>query len=568
MYRAALALLVLPISLLPSAAQPPVRQPVAARNGMVVCVSPPAAEVGAAILRKGGNAVDAAVAVAFAQAVTWPAAGNIGGGGFMMIGRPGHEPICIEYRETAPAAAKSDLFADGTVSPFDHRASGVPGTVRGLALAHQRFGKLTWKDVVMPAVKLAEKGFTINAVLADGLNRILASANTTNAEFKNVFGKPGGEEWKAGDTLAQKDLGRSLQLIAEKGPDVFYTGAIADLILAEMKRGGGLITRDDLAAYQANERKPVHTTYRGYDVYAPPPPSSGGIGLAEMLNIIEQFPPTADRKEASFKQWGRWSPEVSHVMIESMKRAYCDRARYLGDPAFTRIPARLATKEYARELAAGIDLNKATPSEKLAPELTIDPEGDSTTHFSIIDRDGLAVSNTYTLENSYGSRVVVRGAGFILNNEMTDFNSKPGVTTRGGLIGTKPNLVEPGKRMLSSQTPTLVYKNGKPFLVTGSPGGRTIINTVLCVVVNVIDFDMPVQKAVDAPRLHHQWFPDAVQFEGVKQHPRLVASLKAMGHTVGGQRQGDAHTIWIDPKSGLFTGAADRRIDGKAIGIP
>ncbi len=537
----------------------PTKKPTVGKNGMVVCVSPLAADVGVEILKQEGNAVDAAVAVAFAMAVTWPEAGNIGGGGFMMIGPPGQEPTCIEYRETAPASATATLFADGKVNGFDHKASGVPGTVRGLALAHKRFGKLPWKLVVMPAVKLAEEGFAINAVLAGGLNRILADAKTTNAEFKRVYGKPGGERWKPGDKLVLADLGRTLRAIAEKGPEAFYLGESAGLLVAEMKRGGGLITADDLASYAARERKPIHTTYRGFDIYGAPPPSSGGIGLAEMLNILENF---------ELRKHDRWSPEVSHLLIESMKRAYCDRARHLGDSEFTTIPETLTSKDYAKKLAAGIDLNRATPSEKLAPDIALAAEGDSTTHFSIIDRNGLAVSNTYTLESSYGSRVVVRGAGYILNNEMTDFNPKPGITTRGGTIGTKPNLIAPGKRMLSCQSPTLVYKDGKPLLITGSPGGRTIINTVLCVVVNVVDFDMPVQEAVDAPRLHHQWFPDSVKFEGVKERADLVEKLRSKGHAISGQRQGDAHTIWIDPKTGLYHGAADRRIDGKAAGVP
>jgi gamma-glutamyltranspeptidase/glutathione hydrolase len=553
MYRAVI-LFALPLTLL---AQPPMK-PVESTGGVVVCVSPPAAEVGADILKQGGNAVDAAVAVAFAQAATWPEAGNIGGGGFMMIGPPGQPPTCIEYRETAPAAAKEDLIADGKVTAFDHKASGVPGTVRGLALAHSRFGKLPWKTVVLPAVKLAEGGFTVNEVLAKGLNAILTSRVTTNEEFKRVYGKA--EPWKAGEVLKLPDLGRTLRAIAEKGPDAFYTGEAADQLVAEMKRGGGLITKDDLAGYKAVERKPIHTTYRGYDVYGPPPPSSGGIVLAEMLNILEQF---------DLKKHDRWSPEVSHLMIESMKRAYCDRARYLGDPDFTSIPGNLFTKDYAKKLAAGIDLNKATPSASLAPEIELTGGGNSTTHFSVIDKDGLAVSNTYTLENSYGSRIVVRGAGYLLNNEMTDFNPKPGVTTTSGRIGTKPNLVAPGKRMLSSQTPTLIYKDGKPLLITGSPGDRTIINTVLCVSVNVIDFGMPIAEAVAAPRLHHQWFPDAVRLEDAKEHPQLVEKLKAMGHTITPvARQGDAHSIWIDPKSGTRLGAADRRIDGKAIAVP
>ena len=544
--------------LLPSSAQPPAApKPTEAKSGMVVCVSPPAADVGVEILKKGGNAVDAAVAVAFALAVTWPEAGNIGGGGFMMVGPPGQEPTCFEYRETAPAAAKVDLFADGSVTWLDHKAAGVPGTVRGLALAHQKFGKLPWKDVVMPAVKLAEEGFAVNAVLARGLNRVLGEAKTSNAEFKRVYGKPGGGTWQAGDTLVLKDLGRTLRLIAENGADAFYTGELAELLAKEMTAGGGLITKDDLAKYTANQRKPIHTTYRGFDVYGPPPPSAGGTSLAQMLNVLENF---------DLKKQGRFSPETLHLMIEAMKRAYCDRARYLGDPAFTEIPTHLVMKEYAKKLAAGIDPAKATPSESLAPEIKLDGEGNDTTHFSIIDKDGMAVSNTYTLENSYGNRVVVRGAGYLLNNEMTDFNTKPGITNRKGDVGTKPNLIAPGKRMLSSQTPTLVFKDGKPLLVTGSPGGRTIPNTVLCVVVNVIDFDLPVQEAVAAPRLHHQWFPDAAKFEGVKQFPDAMAKLKAMGHTVTEQRQGDAHTIWIDPKTGLYHGAADNRIEGKAAG--
>lgn len=557
MYRLLLPLFTLSVVLLPLEAQPEGRKPVEAKGGMVVCVSPSAAEVGAAILKDGGNAVDAAVAVAFAEAVTWPEAGNIGGGGFMMIGAPGKEPTCIDYREMAPGAATEDMFAKGDVSPYSHKVSGVPGTVRGLEKAHKKFGKLPWKQVVMPAVKLAEDGFTVNEALARGLNNILASKSTTNAEFRRVYGKD--EKWKAGDTLKLPDLGRTLRAIAEKGPGAFYTGEPGKLLVEEMKQGGGLIVNDDLAAYTAVERKPIHTTYRGFEVYGPPPPSSGGISLALMLNILEQF---------DLKRHDRWSPEVNHLVIEAMKRAYADRARHLGDPEFTEMPAHLTTKDYAKKLAAGIDLKKATPSVNLAPDIELSPEGNSTTHFSIIDKDGLAVSNTYTLENSYGSRVVVRGAGYILNNEMTDFNPVPGRTTKGGQIGTKPNLVAPHKRMLSSMTPVILYKDGNPVLITGSPGGRTIINTVLCVVVNVVDFGMPVQQAVDAPRMHHQWLPDAVKFEGVKEHPDLVAGLKALGHTVTQQRQGDAHTIAINPKTGQRIGAADKRLDGKAIGVP
>ncbi len=554
-YSILLVLLAL-YGLLPVAAQPAAER-VTSTGGMVVCVSPQAAEVGQAILRQGGNAVDAAVAVGFAEAVTWPEAGNIGGGGFMLVAPPGQEPTCIEYRETAPAAAKVDLFADGKTTALDAKAAGVPGTVRGLSLAHQKYGKLAWKDLVMPAVKLAEDGFAVRPALANALERVLADPQTRDPEFRRVYGKPDGTRWQEGDRLVLKDLGRTLRLIAEQGADAFYTGELAGLLEKEMKLAGGLITKSDLAAYKAHVRKPISTTYRGYTVIGPPPPSSGGIVLCEMLNVLETY---------DLKKYGRWSVETNHLMIEAMKRAYADRARYLGDPDFVRIPARLTSKEYAAELAKGIDLHHATPSVKIAPEISLDRESNETTHFSVVDKDGMAVSNTYTLENAFGNRMVVRGAGYILNNEMTDFNTRPGLTTKAGLIGTPPNRIEPGKRMLSSMTPVIVLKDGKPVLVTGSPGGRTIINTVLCVLVDVLDFDMPVNEAVAAPRMHHQWFPDVVRFEDVKKYPELVAGLEKLGHKVTQQRQGDAHSIAIDPKSGIRTGAADRRLDGKASG--
>jgi gamma-glutamyltranspeptidase/glutathione hydrolase len=522
---------------------------------MVVSVSPPGSDVGVRILKQGGNAVDAAVATAFALAVTWPAAGNIGGGGFMVIHPGGKgQPVVIDYREMAPLAATRTMFKkDDTV--YSARAAGVPGTVRGLALAHQRFGRLPWKDVVLPAVHLAEDGFLLDSCLASSLNGVVAVSGES-AELRRVLGKDGGKRnWHAGDRFVQSDLGRTLRLIAEYGPDAFYRGPIADLIVAEMKADRGLISKKDLAGYKAHARAPVHGTYRGFDIYGPPPPSSGGTILVEMLNILENF---------DLKKQGRWSAETLHLMAEVMRRAYCDRARHLGDPDFVRVPAYLTSKEYARRLAQGIDRRRATRSEELARDIPLAAEGTNTTHFSVIDRDGMAVSNTYTLERSYGSRIVVRGAGFLLNNEMMDFNWLPGVTTRAGRIGTEPNLIEPRKRMLSSQTPTIVTKDGKVVLITGSPGSRTIINTVLCVVVNVIDFGMDVQRAVDAPRLHHAWFPDEIRFEDTFEHAGAVKRLRAMGHHVYGTRQGDAHTIWVDPKTGLYHGAADRRINGKA----
>lgn len=532
-----------------------------ARNGMVVSVSAPASDVGRDILKRGGNAVDAAIATAFALAVTYPAAGNIGGGGFMVI-HPGDKrpAVVIEYRETAPAASTKDMLAN-IPNTLGHKTVGVPGTVRGMALAHQRFGKLPWKELVMPAVKLAEEGFALDGHLAASLNWVVATSDEF-PELQRVFGKSkdGSEpasDWSKGDILVQKDLARTLRLIAENGPDVFYKGPIADRIVAEMRANKGLITRADLKAYKAHVRRPIHGTYRGYDIYGPPPPSSGGICLVEMLNILENF---------DLRKQGRWSPETLHLMIEAMRRAYCDRARHLGDPDFTRIPDHLTSKDYARKLAQGINLNKATKSEELASDIPLLPEGDSTTHFSVIDKDGMAVANTYTLEHSYGSRVVVKGAGFLLNNEMVDFNMRPGVTDREGAIGTRPNQISPGKRMLSSQTPTIVARDGKVVLVTGSPGSRTIINTVLCIVVNVVDFDMNIRAAVDAPRLHHQWFPDHARFEGRADHPQTVARLRAMGHKIVGARQGDAHSIWVDPMTGIYHGAEDRRLSGKAAG--
>ncbi len=554
-----LGLVFLCFSLLTVLAAEPPRPP---RHGMVVAVSAPGAEAGRDVLLKGGNAVDAAVATALAMAVSYPAAGNLGGGGFMVI-HPGTssnpalaEPVVIDYRERAPAAATRTMYTPRD-SWYSAKAVGVPGTVRGLALAHARYGKLPWKELVQPAIRLAEEGFILNARLAASLNAVVCTSERF-PELRRVLGKEGGAaDWKAGDRLVQPDLAQTLRLIARQGPDAFYTGEIADRIIAEMKAGDGLITRADLSDYRAKARTPVHGTYRGYDVYGAPPPSSGGICLVEMLNVLENF---------DLRKQGRWSPETLHLLVETMRRAYCDRARYLGDQDFVAVPAHLTAKDYARKLARGIGLTRATRSEDLARDIPLSPEGDNTTHFSVIDGDGLAVSNTYTLERSYGSRIVVRGAGFLLNNEMMDFNWFPGKTTRDGTIGTEPNQVAPGKRMLSSQCPTIVARNGKVVLVTGSPGSRTIINTVLCVLVNVLDFDMDVRAAVAAPRLHHAWFPDEVRFEGMAEHAAAVSLLRAMGHKVLGARQGDAHTIWVDPRTGDYVGAEDQRISGKAAG--
>jgi gamma-glutamyltranspeptidase/glutathione hydrolase len=514
--------------------------------------------VGLDALRRGGNAVDAAVAVAFALAVTWPEAGNLGGGGFLLVHPAGAgKPVVIDYRETAPAAATRTLFADKPPTPST--LVGVPGTVRGLALAHQRFGKLPWKDLVLPAVRLADEGITVNGPLAHSLEHGLRRAEAF-PEFRRVYGKEGGR-WQEGDRLVQKDLAGTLRRIALEGPEIFYTGQPADSLVEVMKKHGGLITKADLTGYRAKVRKAFHGTYRGFDVYGPPPPSSGGITLVEMLNLLENF---------DLRQHGRYAPETLHLMVEAMRRAYRDRARYLGDADFVAIPGHLSAKDYAKKLAGGIRPDRATPSADLAGDIPLAREGSHTTHFSVIDKDGMAVSNTYTLEESFGSKLVVTGAGFVLNNEMGDFNPRPGVTDRRGLIGTPANEIAPGKRMLSSMTPVVVARDGKVVLVTGSPGGRTIINTVLCVLVNVLDFDMPLRDAVDAPRLHHAWMPDHITVEPrlLREHADALQKLRQMGHAISSkiEVQGDAHSIRVDPRSGEYEGVADRRTDGAAAG--
>ncbi|MFO0843800.1 MAG: gamma-glutamyltransferase [Gemmataceae bacterium] len=528
------------------------------RHGMVVAVSPPGADVGRDVLLAGGNAVDAAVATAFAMAVTYPSAGNLGGGGFMLV-HPATgkgEPVVIDYRETAPLAASRTMFTKKDTW-YSHRAVGVPGTVAGLYLAHQRFGRLPWKDVVSPAVRLAGEGFVIDAQLASSLGWALRGTQVT-PEFVRAYGKDGGKsDWQAGDRIVLSDLARTLRRIQERGPDGFYKGETAELIVQEMRAGGGLISAEDLARYRAKLREPIRGSYRGYDVYAPPPPSSGGVCLVEMLNILETF---------DLNRHPRYSAETLHLMTEAMRRAYRDRAAYLGDQDFVKNPAHLTTKEYARKLALGIDLKKATPSESLAGEIKLADEKTHTTHYSVLDASGMAVSTTTTLEDSFGSKVVVRGGGFLLNNEMTDFNPVPGVTNRKGQVGTEPNLIAPGKRMLSSMTPTILVKDGRPALITGSPGGRTIINTVLGVVVNVVDYDMPLHQAVDAPRMHQQWFPDRVQLETAtwEKHADAVTRLEKMGHRVLKVRaQGDAHSICYNAKGGRYEGVMDPRRAGR-----
>jgi gamma-glutamyltranspeptidase / glutathione hydrolase len=542
--------------------------PITSKNGMVITTSAPASDVGAAILRKGGNAVDAAVATAFALAVTHPSAGNIGGGGFMVIRPAKGEPITVDYRERAPLKSTPTMYLDSTgkiarqLTATGYLAPGVPGTVRGLAAAHKRFGTLPWKDLVMPAVDLAEKGFVLSDALARSLNREVSGAMARYPVSVAAYGKPGGGEWKAGDTIVLRDLGRTLREIATKGPNAFYTGWIADSIAAAMARNGGLISKQDLAAYQAKIRAPIRGTYRGYGLITMPPPSSGGVTMIEMLNMLETF---------DLAKLGAMSPQALHYEIEAMRRGYLDRARYLGDPDFVKMPIeKLTSKTYAKALAKTIDPNHASSSAELGKDIVgqvASDEHEETTQFSIVDEKGNAVSNTYTLEGGFGSHVVVDGAGFILNNEMGDFNKKPGETNLTGDIGTPANVIAPGKRMLSSMSPTIITKNGKLFMVTGSPGGRTIINTVMEIVLNGLEFGMDARQAVDAPRFHHQWLPDEVTFERNAIPDSTAQRLQATGHKLrfAGQ-QGDGHTIIL--KDGVAYGANDRRSADSRASVP
>jgi gamma-glutamyltranspeptidase/glutathione hydrolase len=540
---------------------------------VVVAQEGQAAAIGRDTLCRGGNAVDAAVATAFALAVTHPAAGNLGGGGFLVAfsARTGRV-VTIDFRERAPSAATERMYLgpDGRLLPHHRagpRAAGVPGTVRGLGLAHARLGSRPWAELVRPAARLAREGFPVSETLAGSLNAQLF-ANAEPAEVPEdlapgadrladfpaavaAFRKPDGSRWCAGDRLVQRDLAETLDRIAAEGPDEFYTGRTAGLIAAFMAAQGGLITRADLASYEAKTRPPVHGTFRGCDVYGVGPPSAGGIAVIQMLNILERYDLKAD---------GPRAPRTLHRVAEAMRRAGFIRATEVADPDFVAVPvARLTSRAFADELARTIT-DRATPSAALAPFPILEAEGDQTTHLSAIDGRGDAVALTYTLEEGYGSKAVVPGAGFLLNNEMGDFHLVLGRTVASGRIGTPANRIAPGKRMLSSQAPTIVLRGGKVRLVTGSPGGRTIPNTVLWVVLNVLEFGLDGRAAVDAPRTHHAWLPDVLTLEGPDWDPATRAALEQEGHTLGTvARQGDAHSIVVEPGSGLRLGVPDHR---------
>jgi gamma-glutamyltranspeptidase/glutathione hydrolase len=531
---------------------------VVAHHGMVVAQEARAAKVGAVVLERGGNAVDAAVATGFALAVTYPRAGNIGGGGYMVIhlARPNRQ-IAIDYRETAPKATTRDIFLNDKGDPDPRKsrdsalAIGVPGTVAGLALAHQRFGSglFSLAELIAPAIKLAREGIPIEDDIADSLPRAQMRLARWPASAR-IFLKPDGSALAPGDALIQSDLAATLEAIAQGGPRAFYEGPVAEKLANAIQAAGGIMTREDLSNYQPRLRRPVRGTYRGHTIVSMPPSSSGGVILIEMLNILEGY------------RLGELDPTARlHLMIEAMRRAYADRAAYLGDPAVVTAPlARLMSKRYATTLRAGIDPDHATPSEQIHPELATASEGDNTTHFSVVDRFGNAVANTYTLNFSYGVGMVAEGTGVLLNNELDDFSAKAATPNAAGLITGHANTPEPGKRPLSSMTPTIVLRNGRPVLVTGSPGASRIITAVLQIIINTIDLKLPLDEAVAAHRLHHQWLPDeAVLERGLPAD--VINGLEARGHkVVQDVPHTSANSIAVTPEGVI--GAADQRTRG------
>jgi len=536
--------------------------PVIGKSGMVASQEALASQVGIDILQRGGNAVDAAVATGFAMAVTLPKAGNLGGGGFMMIYlKDKNKTVALDYREMAPIKAYADMFIDSEgkfdrdMAGFTYKAAGVPGTVAGMIHALEKYGTMSLKQVIAPAVKLAQQGFIVSPGLANDL--VVKRKRLTRYEAtKAIFYKKDGQNLQAGDRLVQKDLAWSLKQIAQGGRKAFYEGAIAKRIVAASDKYDGLFSLQDFKSYEVKEREAIRGTYRGYEIISMPPPSSGGVHLVQMLNVLEGY---------DLRLMGHNSAQYLHTLTEVMKRAYADRSLHLGDPDFYRVPvAKLISKQYAAELRDRIPLDKATPSVDIAPSKTFSRESHDTTHYSVADKWGNIVSNTYTINYSYGSGIVADGTGILLNNEMDDFSAKPGEPNGYGLLGSEANAIEPRKRPLSSMTPTLVIKDGKPILATGSPGGSTIITIVLQMVLNTIDFDMNIAEATSVPRMHHQWFPDMMFIEpGVSID--TVRLLRQMGHkTKRSRTMGSTQSIMaID---GYLYGASDtRRPDAATI---
>jgi gamma-glutamyltranspeptidase / glutathione hydrolase len=545
------------------------RDPVRAQHGIVASTNEVASQVGVDIMKRGGNAVDAAIAVAFALTVTHPAAGNLGGGGFMMIRLKDGKTTAIDYREMAPAAATRNIYLDknGNViegeggSIVGYRAAGVPGTVRGMELALKKYGsgKITWAQLIEPARRLAANGFVVTHSLARSL-RGNEKYLSQYPETRRIYLRDG-NFYNDGEVFRQPELAATFARLQKAGPDEFYTGQTARLIVSDMKRNSGLMTMEDLNGYVAKEREPLRGTYRGYEIISMPPPSSGGAVLIQMLNILEGF----DLKKLDWASSDRY-----HLMAESMRRAFADRAEYMGDSDFVKVPiAGLTDKAYAQKLRETIDTDRASSSETVKAGKPVGHESEETTHFTVVDSEGNAVANTYTLNNSYGSAVVAKGTGLLMNDEMDDFAAKPGTPNLYGLIQGERNAVAPRKRPLSAMTPTFVLnKDGSLWFTVGSPGGPTIINTALCVITNVIDYGMDIQQAIDAPRIHHQWLPDELVYEPYGLSGDTQKALIARGHKLAKPRYlGDAEGIMIEPKTGIRLGATDpRRSDGPAVG--
>jgi gamma-glutamyltranspeptidase / glutathione hydrolase len=534
------------------------------QNGMVVSDHYLASEVGVAIMKKGGNAIDATVATAFALAVTHPEAGNIGGGGFIVLMKSDGGVTTFDFREKAPLAASPTMFLDENGKIRDNSnhkgllSVGVPGTIAGLFQAHQKYGKLPWKDLVQPAVDLAKNGFPMSWGLYNAAVRV-SKMDASYDIMQNFFRGANGEVVAPGEIWKQPALAKTLEAIRDQGRDGFYKGAVAVEIENYMKVNGGIITQEDLAKYEAVERAPLKTTFKGYEIFSMPPPSSGGVALIEMMNLME----AADISNVEFN-----STAYVHLVAEAMRRAFADRAEFLGDPDFNSdMPIdRLISKDFAKARFENLDLTNASKSD--SSKFGQEYGGDNTTHFSVIDKEGNAISLTYTLENSYGAGMGSEKLGFIFNNEMGDFNPVPGITTSTGQIGTNPNVVAPEKRMLSSMTPTIVAKGGKPYLVIGSPGGRTIINTVFQTVLNVLAYDMRIDRAIEAMKIHHQWLPDQILYERNLLSPDTRDALEKMGHTLRPTTNiGVLMGITYDAKLGVFVGAADSASeDGAARG--
>lgn len=523
----------------------------------VVTAHPEASAVGVTILKERGNAIDASIAIQYALAVVYPNAGNIGGGGFMVVRTNKGEINALDFREKAPSQAKEDMYWDASGTPitdlslYGHLASGIPGTVAGTAAAHAKYGRLPWKKILAPAIALAEKGFPITAMQAQEMNALKADFKKYNTQAV-AFVKE--DAWKAGDILVQKELANTLRAVAEQGRDGFYKGIVADHIVQEMKAGKGIITHADLANYEAVWRKPLTGSYRGHELIAMPPPSSGGAALIGLLKSVEQYP---------LSKWGFQSDSTVRVMVEAERRVYANRASYMGDPDFYKVPLQeLMDSTFNARNMETMSFTKATPSSAVKANSIPGYQSEETTHLSVVDEEGNAVSVTTTLNGSYGSLVVVTGAGFLLNNEMDDFSVKAGVPNMYGLVGGKANAIAPNKRMLSSMTPTIITKDGQLFMVVGTPGGSTIMTSVFQTILNVIDFKYDAQQAVTASRFHHQWLPDIVSVEKDAIAPALRAKLEAAGYSIKPRGPiGRVETIIALPNGRVQTGADPRGDD-------